>query len=102
MSGKPSQCQLSHICHLRCWLHDKKDDGLYVSQVVFRSQLAYYTSDYQRALFSTAPGFGGMLLRDCVGKVHQEIVTCWNFKDEEKVRCLCGVTNKQYSNNVHR
>ena len=61
---------------------------------VFLSQLAYSTSDYRRTLFCSAPGSGGILLRDCVGKVHQEIITCWNFRDEEKVRYVF-LCNKQ-------
>jgi len=40
---------------------------------------------YQRALFGCTPGFGQMLLRNCLGKVHQEIITCWNFRDDEKI-----------------
>jgi len=26
-----------------------------------------------------------MLLRDCLAKVHQDIITCWNFRDEERI-----------------
>jgi hypothetical protein len=26
-----------------------------------------------------------MLLRDCLAKVHEDIITCWNFRDEDKI-----------------
>lgn len=28
------------------------------------------------------PGSGQLLLRDCLEKVHRDIITCWNFKGE--------------------
>ncbi|KAH9015929.1 hypothetical protein EDB85DRAFT_1898472 [Lactarius pseudohatsudake] len=34
--------------------------------------------DSQRA----APESGPMLLRECIGEVHKDIITCWNFKGE--------------------
>ncbi len=36
-------------------------------------------SDYRRAITGSA---GQLLLRDCLGKVHEDIITCWNFKGE--------------------
>ncbi|KAH9054706.1 hypothetical protein EDB87DRAFT_1825086 [Lactarius vividus] len=38
---------------------------------------------YRRALMESrrgAPESGPMLLRDCIGEVHKDIITCWKFK----------------------
>ncbi|KAH9049027.1 hypothetical protein EDB84DRAFT_1574419 [Lactarius hengduanensis] len=40
------------------------------------------TSYYRRALMDSVPGLGQLLLRNCLEKVHNNIVTCWNFKGE--------------------
>ncbi|KAH9045187.1 hypothetical protein EDB85DRAFT_2270240 [Lactarius pseudohatsudake] len=40
------------------------------------------TSYYRRALMDSVPGLGHLLLRNCLEKVHNNIVTCWNFKGE--------------------
>jgi glycerol-3-phosphate responsive antiterminator len=32
------------------------------------------------------PGLGPMLLRECLKKIHRDIITCWNFRDEMEVR----------------
>ncbi|KAF8257547.1 hypothetical protein EI94DRAFT_1757749 [Lactarius quietus] len=34
---------------------------------------------------SSLPFFGQWILRDCLEKVHKDIITCWNFKDEGEV-----------------
>ena len=39
-------------------------------------------SDSRWALTGIVPGLGQSLLRDCLGKVHKDIITCWNFKGE--------------------
>ncbi|KAH9054717.1 hypothetical protein EDB87DRAFT_1580388 [Lactarius vividus] len=42
-------------------------------------------SDYRRTLMDSqraAPESGPILLRDCIGEVHKDIMTCWNFKGE--------------------
>jgi hypothetical protein len=33
----------------------------------------------------SVPGFGKMLLRECLLKVHQDIIACWNLRDGEMV-----------------
>ncbi|KAH9076960.1 hypothetical protein EDB83DRAFT_2671671 [Lactarius deliciosus] len=40
------------------------------------------TSYYRRALMGSVPGLGQLLLRNCLEKIHNNIVTCWNFKGE--------------------
>ncbi|KAH9022715.1 hypothetical protein EDB84DRAFT_1678396 [Lactarius hengduanensis] len=35
---------------------------------------------YRRTLIDGAPESGPMLLGDCIGEVHKDIITCWNFK----------------------
>ncbi|KAH9062165.1 hypothetical protein EDB87DRAFT_1682171 [Lactarius vividus] len=40
------------------------------------------TSYYRRALMGSVPGLGPLSLRNCLEKVHKNIVTCWNFKGE--------------------
>ncbi|KAH8988588.1 hypothetical protein EDB92DRAFT_1871368 [Lactarius akahatsu] len=35
-----------------------------------------------RALMDSVPGLGQLFLRNCLEKVHNNIVTCWNFKGE--------------------
>ncbi|KAH9033826.1 hypothetical protein EDB85DRAFT_1890099 [Lactarius pseudohatsudake] len=40
-------------------------------------------TDYRRTLMDSRPGApesGSMSLRDCIGEVHKDIITCWNFK----------------------
>jgi hypothetical protein len=63
-----------------------------VSQIAFLCQPdhAVHASDYRNALAGSVPGHGvgQMLLRDCLAKVHQDIITCWNFRDEDKERRL--------------
>ncbi|KAH9058916.1 hypothetical protein EDB83DRAFT_1011096 [Lactarius deliciosus] len=42
-------------------------------------------SYYRRSLMAHRRGIpesGPMLLRDCIGAVHKDIITCWNFKGE--------------------
>jgi len=39
-------------------------------------------SYYRRVLSGSVPGFGQMLLRTCLVKVHEDIIKCWNFKGE--------------------
>jgi len=51
-----------------------------------RSALLIHSPDYYQALSATAPGVGGVLLRDCLARVHQDIVTCWNFKYGDQVK----------------
>jgi len=62
-----------------------------MSQIAFLCQSSDHASDYRNALAGSVPGVGQMLLRDCLAKVHQDIITCWNFRDEDKERRLCGV-----------
>ncbi|KAH9045199.1 hypothetical protein EDB85DRAFT_2270248 [Lactarius pseudohatsudake] len=40
------------------------------------------TSYYRRALMGSMPGLGQLLLRNCLEKVHKDLITCWNFKGE--------------------
>ncbi|KAH9045191.1 hypothetical protein EDB85DRAFT_2270244 [Lactarius pseudohatsudake] len=40
------------------------------------------TSYYRRALMGSVPGLEQLFLRNCLEKVHSNIVTCWNFKGE--------------------
>ncbi|KAJ7921534.1 hypothetical protein B0H13DRAFT_1984965 [Mycena leptocephala] len=41
---------------------------------------------YWRSLSGgSVPGFGKMLLRECLLKVHQDIIACWNLRDGEMV-----------------
>ena len=42
-----------------------------------------------------------MLLGDCLGRVHQDIITCWNFRDEEKARISLWCS-EPYSNHIFR
>ncbi|KAH8998267.1 hypothetical protein EDB86DRAFT_825885 [Lactarius hatsudake] len=39
-------------------------------------------SSYNHFLSGGVPGSERLLLRDCLEKVHRDIVTCWNFKGE--------------------
>ncbi|KAH9015511.1 hypothetical protein EDB85DRAFT_810210 [Lactarius pseudohatsudake] len=39
-------------------------------------------SSYNHLLSGGMPGSERLLLRDCLEKVHRDIVTCWNFKGE--------------------
>jgi len=39
-------------------------------------------SYYRLALTGGAPELGQLLLRDCLGKVHKDIISCWDFKGE--------------------
>ena len=55
---------------------------------MFLRPLLYTSSDYGRSLAGDMPGAVRVSLRDCLAEVHQDIITCWNFRDEEKVRCL--------------
>lgn len=87
----PSQSHPSHTGHLRCFPLHKQRHRLYVSQIAFLCQSPDHASDYRNALAGSVPGVGQMLLRDCLAKVHQDIITCWNFRDEDKERRLCGV-----------
>ncbi len=59
----------------------------------YRFSYEYFNriSDYWKAVAGTLPGVGTMLLNECLGQVHQDIVDCWNFSDEEKVRKQCRV-----------
>jgi len=43
--------------------------------------ISYYT----QAFASSLPLFGRRILRDCLDNVHNDIIACWNFKDEGKV-----------------
>jgi len=38
--------------------------------------------NYKRVLLGVAPGAGQMLLQHYLRKVHNDIITCWNFKGE--------------------
>src|SRR6266850_2918111 len=62
--------------------------GLYVSQV-FLCQSLHHTSDYGR------PPPGSMQqqqpLLNLLARVHEDIITFWNFMDEKNVRYLWGV-----------
>ncbi|KAF9531333.1 hypothetical protein CPB83DRAFT_848858 [Crepidotus variabilis] len=41
---------------------------------------------YHLSMAGAAPGsVGKILLRECLSRVHQDIVTCWNFENGEKV-----------------
>jgi len=40
------------------------------------------TSYYRRALTGSTPESGQLLLRDFLGQVHTDIISCWNFKGE--------------------
>ncbi|KAF8267299.1 hypothetical protein EI94DRAFT_1830198 [Lactarius quietus] len=42
-------------------------------------------SDYIYALAGSLSVVRQWILRDCLKKVHNDIITCWNFKDEGKV-----------------
>jgi hypothetical protein len=92
---KPSQSHLSHTGYLRCLSLDKHGRSLYVSKTAFLSHPAYHTSDYGRSLDGDMPVVGRVLLRDCLAQLHQDIITCWNFEDEERVRYLCSVMRHQ-------
>jgi hypothetical protein len=48
---------------------------------------------YYHARTGSIPGAGDMLLWECLARVHQDIVTCWNFRDENKI--LGGTEFKQ-------
>ncbi|KAI9571840.1 hypothetical protein HD554DRAFT_2299923 [Boletus coccyginus] len=48
---------------------------------------------YYHALAGSMLGAGDMLLWHCIARVHQDIITCWNFKDEDKI--LSGTEFKQ-------
>ncbi|KAF8432216.1 hypothetical protein L210DRAFT_3487120 [Boletus edulis BED1] len=48
---------------------------------------------YYRALTGITPGTGNMLLWECLAQVHQDIVTCWNFRDKNEI--LGGTEFKQ-------
>ncbi|KAI9464867.1 hypothetical protein HD554DRAFT_2174933 [Boletus coccyginus] len=50
-------------------------------------------NSYYHALAGSIPGAGNMLLWHCIAQVHQDIITCWNFKDEDKI--LGGTEFKQ-------
>lgn len=39
-------------------------------------------SDYLQVLAGSIPGCGGLILRNCLEKIHKDIITCWNFKGE--------------------
>ncbi|KAI9445973.1 hypothetical protein H4582DRAFT_519233 [Lactarius indigo] len=39
-------------------------------------------SHYNHSLLGGVPGSERLLLRDCLEKVHRDIITCWNFKGE--------------------
>jgi hypothetical protein len=53
--------------------------------MAFLCQSPYHTPDYRRSLDGDTRG-GTVLLRDCLREVHESIITCWNFGDEDKVR----------------
>ncbi|KAF8261928.1 hypothetical protein EI94DRAFT_746776 [Lactarius quietus] len=40
---------------------------------------------YMQSVASSLPFFGQWILRDCLDKVHNDIVACWNFKDNGEV-----------------
>ncbi|KAF8130885.1 hypothetical protein K438DRAFT_1740001 [Mycena galopus ATCC 62051] len=40
---------------------------------------------YPRALTGSIPGVGQLLLRECLLKVHQDIIACWNLRNAETV-----------------
>ncbi|KAJ7362940.1 hypothetical protein DFH08DRAFT_767296 [Mycena albidolilacea] len=40
---------------------------------------------YPRALTGSIPGVGKLLLRECLLKVHQDIIACWNLRNTETV-----------------
>jgi len=54
-----------------------------------QSFVIYHTSDHRNALRGI--NIDGGKLDDCLAKVHQNIITVWNFEDKEKVRYLCDV-----------
>jgi hypothetical protein len=56
--------------------------------MVFLRPSLHHTSDYGRSLVGDMPGVESVKLRDCLAEAHQDIITCWNFRDEEKVRYL--------------
>lgn len=36
-------------------------------------------------LAGSIPGLGQVLLRECLKKIHRDIIICWNFKDEKEI-----------------
>jgi len=42
-------------------------------------------NSYYLALSGAAPGIGKLLLRECLVRVHQDIVTCWNIKNGHEI-----------------
>ena len=64
----------------------KHQHGLYVPKTVFLRTPLHHASDYGRSLVDNMPGVERVKLRDCLAEAHQDIITCWNFRDEEKVK----------------
>ncbi|KAF8258741.1 hypothetical protein EI94DRAFT_1814686 [Lactarius quietus] len=48
-------------------------------ETCIKKGISYYTL----AVASSLPFVGQWILRDCLRKVHNDIITCWNFKDGE-------------------
>jgi hypothetical protein len=52
-------------------------------KTAFLCQSPHHTSDYERSLAVDMPV--RVSLRDCLAEAHQDVTTCWNFKDDAKV-----------------
>ena len=75
-----NSCQWVHKFYLRFFISEKQGHELYVSQVSGCTCWNNMVSDYRQALTGSTPGVTQLTLRDCLSKVHEEILTCWNFK----------------------
>ena len=68
---------------MRCGYPSRRFSVSHVSLII------YHTSDYRNALLGIKPE--ELKLGDCLAKVHQNIVACWNFVGDEKVGYVCVV-----------
>ena len=77
-----SSFQWIHKFYLRPFISEKQGHELYVPQVSSCVQCwnDMTISDYRQALASSTPGLTQLTLRDCLLRVHTEILTCWNFR----------------------
>jgi hypothetical protein len=75
-----------YIGHTRCLPLQQCMHGGYVPQAHLFQSL-YHTLDYGRALASAQ----SQLLGDLLAKVHNDIITFWNFIDQQNVRYFCGI-----------
>lgn len=55
---------------------EKQGPQLYVPQVSDCARLTDRILDFRRTLTGSAPGLGQLLLRERLGKVHKDIISC--------------------------